>query len=69
SLANASARLEEANHYRPVMAAAQHPAMAHLYIVNPLGAMNFLSKLFSTHPPIPERIERLRRMQFGSQTA
>jgi heat shock protein HtpX len=65
SLANALARLEEANHYRPVLAAAQHPATAHLYIVNPLGAMGFLAKLFSTHPPIPERIARLRRLQFA----
>ncbi|MDI6822241.1 MAG: zinc metalloprotease HtpX [Actinomycetota bacterium] len=44
-------------------------ATAHLYIVNPLkdlrGAMN---SLFNTHPPIEERIKRLREMSFELQT-
>jgi heat shock protein HtpX len=37
------------------------PATAHLFIVNPLRGQNFAT-LFSTHPPIEERIQRLRRM-------
>lgn len=35
---------------------------AHLYIVNPLTAHG-VAGLFSTHPPIEQRIERLRRMR------
>lgn len=37
-------------------------ATAHLYIVNPLKEEGFVNKLFSTHPPIAERIAALRRM-------
>jgi len=38
-------------------------ATAHMYISNPLkGARVFLGNLFSTHPPIDERIKRLRAM-------
>ena len=35
---------------------------AHLFIVNPLSGRR-VAGLFSTHPPIEERIERLRRMR------
>jgi len=35
------------------------PSMAHLYIYQPLTSGQFLSGLFSTHPPIRKRIERL----------
>lgn len=38
-------------------------ATAHLYIVNPLkgkSAKNWLAKLFTTHPPVEERIKALR---------
>jgi heat shock protein HtpX len=34
------------------------PATAHLFIVSPLSGKSFLA-LFSTHPPIPERVKRL----------
>ena len=37
------------------------PATAHLWIVNPLRG-NWLANLFSTHPPIEERVRRLRAM-------
>jgi heat shock protein HtpX len=45
---------------------AASPQTAHLFIVNPLSGQ-FLASLFSTHPPIEERVERLRRMQLGFQ--
>jgi heat shock protein HtpX len=39
------------------------PALAPLYIVNPFGNRRAsLAALFSTHPPIEERIARLQRM-------
>ncbi|MEK6621711.1 MAG: protease HtpX, partial [Planctomycetota bacterium] len=34
---------------------------AHLFIVNPLSGRSFAS-IFSTHPPIEERVKRLRAM-------
>ncbi len=42
-----------------------NPATAHMFIVNPLSGGGMMS-LFSTHPPLAERIARLRRM--GGQT-
>lgn len=39
-------------------------ATAHLFIANPFsGAGDFLLNLFSTHPPIPKRIEKLRELK------
>jgi heat shock protein HtpX len=37
------------------------PAFAHLYIVNPLSGQT-LGSLFSTHPPLEKRIQRLEEM-------
>lgn len=39
----------------------QHTASAHLFFANPLRG-NKLMKLFSTHPPVEERVKRLRSM-------
>jgi heat shock protein HtpX len=58
SLANALQRLEEYNHRLPMKV---NPATAQMYIVNPLAA-GTMASLFSTHPPIQERIKRLRAM-------
>ena len=41
--------------------AEDNPATAHMFIVNPLHAHK-VDGLFSTHPPIGERIQRLREM-------
>jgi heat shock protein HtpX len=38
-----------------------NPAVAPLFIVNPLSGQ-FVGSLFSTHPPIQERVKRLRQM-------
>ncbi|HET6725973.1 MAG TPA: zinc metalloprotease HtpX [Gammaproteobacteria bacterium] len=59
-LASALRKLDDANR-RMVMPRAQaHPATSHLFIVNPLKGG--LASLFSTHPPIEERIRRLEEM-------
>ncbi|MFH1146607.1 MAG: zinc metalloprotease HtpX [Pseudomonadota bacterium] len=57
-LANALVKLEEWNHRLPMHV---NPAQAQMYIVNPLTAQSF-AKLFSTHPPIKERVARLQQM-------
>jgi heat shock protein HtpX len=46
----------------PAPVPAANPAFAHLYIVNPLSGRS-IGGLFSTHPPIGERVARLRGMQ------
>ncbi|MGH7914498.1 MAG: zinc metalloprotease HtpX [Candidatus Binataceae bacterium] len=58
-LASALRKLEAANERMPMNAG---PATAHLFIVNPLSARGLMSKLFSTHPPLEERIRRLEHM-------
>jgi len=46
------------------IAAEKNPAMAHMYIVNPLHMMAHDS-LFATHPPIEKRVAALRGMARG----
>jgi len=59
-LAKALEKLQMANQAMPMAAAT--PATAHLFIVNPLSGQT-LMRLFSTHPPLEERIARLRAMR------
>jgi heat shock protein HtpX len=61
-LASALESLEATQQVRPYPFAG--PATAHLFIVNPLrGAAAGLMNIFSTHPPLEERIRRLRAMR------
>jgi heat shock protein HtpX len=60
-LASALQRLHEGTQAIPNATAEANPATAHLYIDNPLSAGG-LRSLFSTHPPMEERIARLRAM-------
>jgi len=60
SLASALGKLARGVEQRPMDSAS--PATAHMFIVNPLTGGAILN-LFSTHPPIEERIARLRAMR------
>jgi heat shock protein HtpX len=62
SLASALAKLHNGVQMRPMVQKAGTEATSSLYIVHPFRASGGLSKLFSTHPPIEERIKRLRQM-------
>ncbi len=60
-LANALRKLHFASQQIPMEA---NPATSHMFIVNPLSGGGLL-KLFSTHPPIEERIARLESMSLS----
>jgi heat shock protein HtpX len=45
-----------------IPAHAATPATASLFIVNPLGPLQSMARLFSTHPSTEERVERLMRL-------
>jgi heat shock protein HtpX len=62
ALASALKKLEAFSQKRPMAAAT--PATAHLFIVNPLRGGG-ITKLFSTHPPMAERVARLEAMATG----
>ncbi|MFN3690422.1 MAG: zinc metalloprotease HtpX [Fimbriimonadales bacterium] len=65
-LANALRKLEAAAQRIPNEHA--QPATAHMYIVNPLRGGG-IAALFSTHPPVQERIRRLEAMARGVRIA
>jgi heat shock protein HtpX len=60
SLASALQKLNMASQRLPMHNA--RPETAHMFIVNPLSGKS-LANLFSTHPPVEERIQRLRAMR------
>jgi heat shock protein HtpX len=62
SLARALEKLEMATSVRPMQV---NPAVAHMFIVNPLKGVT-MGGLFSTHPPLEERIKRLRAMEVSA---
>jgi len=64
SLARALEKISSDNARTPVPLT-DNPATAHLFICSPLHGSGLLN-LFSTHPPIPERIKRLEAMQEAS---
>ena len=62
-LARALEKLHEGAERLPSHA---QPATASLFIVNPFAGTAGVLSLFSTHPPIEERVRRLRAMAFGA---
>lgn len=63
SLANALRKLQMRSQQIPMEA---NPATAHMFIVNPLRGGG-LANLFSTHPPMEERVARLEAMVYGAR--
>jgi heat shock protein HtpX len=63
-LAGALRKLHMANQQIPMHA---NPASAHMFIVSPLTGGGMMS-LFSTHPPIEERVRRLEEMAYGRKS-
>jgi heat shock protein HtpX len=61
SLASALEKLSMASKRVPMAAS---PATSHMFIVRPFSGQSLLS-LFSTHPPVEKRVERLRGMKRG----
>jgi heat shock protein HtpX len=67
-LADALMKLERGNEEIPYQFGG--PATAHLFIVHPFsGAGGTIMNLLSTHPPIEERVRRLREMKRGMRWA
>ena len=60
-LANALRKLHAGSQRVPLDA---NPATAHMFIVNPLRGGGLVN-LFSTHPPLEDRIARLESMVYG----
>lgn len=60
-LASALRKLHAGSKRAPLKA---NNATAHMFIVNPLSGKG-LSSLFSTHPPMEERVKRLENMRFA----
>jgi heat shock protein HtpX len=61
ALASALRKLHSGSQAIPMHAT---PSTSHMMIVNPLSGRSML-KLFSTHPPVEERIARLEAMRMG----
>jgi len=67
-LASALAKISSKASTTPMPVAERNPATGQLMIVNPLSAKG-AAGLFSTHPPIEERIRRLGEMAPGASSA
>lgn len=64
ALASALAKLQRGVAARPMQQTAGQQSVSALYIVHPFNRSG-MSGLFSTHPPLEERIKRLEKMVYG----
>jgi heat shock protein HtpX len=60
-LASALAKIDNAAHQIPNEAAERNPAVAHMFIINPLSGAR-MDNLFTTHPATENRIAALQRL-------
>jgi heat shock protein HtpX len=58
SLASALKKLHQSSRAHPLIGEPKYEATAHMFIVNPFKP-SLLMSLFSTHPPVEERVKRL----------
>ncbi len=65
ALADALEKLERGVQARPMQDTPVQQAVSALYIVKPFAGGGGLAGLFSTHPPLEQRIQRLRNMAYG----
>lgn len=61
SLASALKKLHHSSRAHPLIGEPKYEATAHMFIVNPFKP-SFLMSLFSTHPPVEERVKRLEKI-------
>lgn len=62
SLANALRKLQVQSRVHPIQA---NQSTSHLFIVSPLSGKDMFTSLFSTHPPLEKRIERLQNLKIA----
>ena len=62
-LASALEKIEASVKNHPLIATPKADATAHLFIVNPFRSGAFI-KLFMTHPPTKDRVNKLNEMKF-----